>query len=81
MSDIVDRSQESCLALLDRVIGLEQQFIEFRRTRKLTASEKIMMQDAIEVLRSSQAFRVGQLVMSPPRLVRFVIRRARRIMR
>jgi hypothetical protein len=66
---------EERLALIDRVIGLEQQVKELRKESLASPSEATAIEANYAAIQSSLTWRVGRAVLLPVRVLRGVKRR------
>jgi hypothetical protein len=69
---------EQQLALVDRIIGLEQQVKELQAARLLSPSEAIAVEANLNGMKSSLTWRAGRIVTLPVRVLRYVKRRVLR---
>lgn len=69
---------EQQLALVDRIIGLEQQVKELQAARLLSPSETIAVEGHVAGIKSSLTWRAGRVVTLPVRVLRYVKRRVLR---
>jgi hypothetical protein len=66
---------EQQLALVDRIIGLEQQVKELQNARLLSPSETVAVEGHLAGIRASPTWRAGRIVTLPLRTLRYVKRR------
>lgn len=69
---------EQQLALVDRIIGLEQQVKELQAARLLSPSETVAVEANLNGMKSSLTWRAGRIVTLPVRVLRYVKRRVLR---
>lgn len=69
---------EQQLALVDRIIGLEQQVKELQAANLLSPSETVAVEANLNRITSSLTWRAGRIVTLPVRVLRYVKRRVLR---
>ena len=66
---------EEQLVLLDRIAGLEAQLAELRREADRTPSEALSAEQLVIQMQSSLAWRLGNALTNPRRVIRRILRR------